>query len=219
MINIESNYFNYFNFCECIWCRQTDWPALHKLNGVDYWFEIPKNASSSIKHESEVRHHIRRNTDEYDQLNENEIFPLVVFSDPIQRFITLINDYFVEKNFHYPYGQQICNNLQDLSIEEVVDFVFSNMKLITSEQQSHHFYPQTFFIDTEKFHKFEIIFKENRQELIDRFDLNNKIWWNPTKNKIIGLEHFNEEQVNLIKTIYEEDYQFIEKYNDEKVKS
>ena len=89
-----------------------------------------------------------------------------------------------------------------------LEFIFKNLKNITSSEEVHHFYPQTFFVDQLKFKNFELV---SIQNVCERFGIDGRNWYNAS-NKNIKLDHFTEDQINLLKEIYSEDYKFIEKY-------
>jgi len=224
MIDRNSNFFKYFNYCNCYWCQENDWPVLWKIDDSHetfYWFEIPKNASSTIKdfygkNSSISFEHIRRN-ETYHQLNDS-IKPIVVYDDPIDRFITLVNDYFSCGNWHNIYGRYILadlglidvhdKDLEKFSPHEKLKIIFSNIKNLTDREQVHHFYPQKFFVDDLKFKDFELVYKKNINE---RFGINKSIWINKSKKHILK-EHLVPEQIKLLVDIYEEDYKFISKF-------
>ena len=115
-IDKNNKFFNHFNFCNCIWCQVYGLPVLNeiKLNeGKRYWFEVPKNASTSIKNSGiEIFRACKKDSYHpgklYDEI-DSDVVPLVVYNDPVKRFISLCNDYFSEGycNFHSNFGKKL----------------------------------------------------------------------------------------------------------------
>jgi len=237
-IDKDNKFFDHFNFCDCIWCQMYGVPILNEMHldeGKRYWFEIPKNASSSIKdaYKGKILRICSKNSyhpgNLYHEVSDNEI-PIVVYMDPIERFITLFNDYFsVENsNTHSRYGEHIFEQLgyfqmteedkqnlrpgeksETIPPEKRVEIIFDNFKSIESIHTCHHFYPQTFFVDQKKFKHFELV---ERKDVTDRFKIYGSVNWIGASTKSVRKEHFTEKQLNLVKEIYSEDYKFIEKH-------
>ena len=236
-IDKNNKFFDYFNFCDCVWCQLYGLPILNEIHldeGKRYWFEITKNASSSIKDAYEGKIFRICSKDSYHPGNlyhevRNDEIPIVVYSDPIDRFITLLNDYFSVMNFnsHSRFGEDIFKQLdyfqmteedkynllpgeknEIISPEKRVEIIFDNFKSIKSIHSCHHFYPQTFFIDQKKFKHFELV---ERKDVSDRFKINGKKWIG-SSTKSIQKDHFTEKQLDLVKKIYSEDYKFINKH-------
>jgi hypothetical protein len=225
-IDKNNKFFNHFNFCNCKWCQLYGLPVLNEIElneGKRYWFEVPKNASTSIKNSGiKIFRSCKKDSYHpgklYDEI-DSDVVPLVVYNDPVKRFISLCNDYFSEKhyNFHSNFGKKLFLEWKLLSDEQSIEiftsiqkleFIFKNFKNITSSEEVHHFYPQTFFVDQLKFKNFELV---SIQNVCERFGIDGRNWYNSSK-KNIKLDHFTEDQINLLKEIYSEDYKFIEKY-------
>ncbi len=236
-IDKNNKFFDHFNFCDCIWCQMYGVPILNEIHldeGKRYWFEIPKNASSSIKdaYQGKIFRICSKDSyhpgNLYHEVSDNEI-PIVVYTDPIERFITLFNDYFSVMNFntHSKYGEHIFEQLgyfnsfekdksnlrpglinETIPPEKRLEIIFNNFKLIESIHSCHHFYPQTFFVDQKKFKNFELV---KRKDVTDRFKIHGMNWVGAS-TKSVRKEHFTEKQLNFIKEIYSEDYKFIEKH-------
>ena len=83
--------YNTFRECECEWCERYPFPRLYSLGDGQHWFEIPKNGSTSIK-----EHFPERKLIEGTPITK----PIVVIVDPVDRFVSLLNDYFVIPNYH-----------------------------------------------------------------------------------------------------------------------
>lgn len=196
-----------FNSCNCFWCQKLQFPLLYNLDGERNWFEVPRSCSVTIKETFPDRRQIMRNTDDYDELRGK---PIVVFSDPVERFVSCINGYLVEKQRYYHYGEDIFASFGvDLKVctkEEKVEHFFKNLHKISSSHQLHHFHPQAWFVDMDKFKKFTIV---KKHDVSKTFKVKHKL--NQTK-KEIGISDFSDEQIAFIKRVYQEDYDFYEKY-------
>jgi hypothetical protein len=134
----------------------------------------------------------------------------MIFTDPIDRFISLINVYLTEGQRYSDYGKDIFStfgkDISTLSKQEKINLFFTNLNKITSLQQVHHFHPQCRFVDTINFEEFSVI---KREDVNDFFSTKEK--YNVTK-KDITVEDFSEEQIDFIKHAYASDYAFFEKY-------
>ena len=130
-------------------------PRLWNLDGNNFWFEIPKNGSASIKGHF---------TDKQLVTGRKDVRPVVVIDDPVDRFVSLLNDYFVVPNYHNIWGNDILASIGltlDDSKEDILRGIMNNLDKITSHQQVHHWYPQTHFIDEKQYSDFEIISKKD----------------------------------------------------------
>jgi len=75
--------------CKCMWCHQVKWPYLQKLDENSYWFEIPKNACTAVKN------HFKLEPVPKEKYNElKDIVPIVIVRDPIERFVSNLDNYF-----------------------------------------------------------------------------------------------------------------------------
>ena len=200
-----------FNDCKCYWCQKLQFPLMYDLDGEKSWFEVPRSCSVTVKESFPDRKQVMRNTRKYRETVETEK-PIVIFTDPLERFISLINVYLVDKQRYHGYGKDIfstfAKNLDDCTKEEKIDLFFRNVHKINSNHQVHHFHPQCRFVDTENFEDFTIVKKEDVNEF---FGIDKKL--NETK-KEITLEDLSEEQIEFVKRAYKSDYDFIEKYGD-----
>jgi len=207
--NIEDDF--KFNSCNCFWCQKLKFPLLYNLDGEKNWFEVPRSCSVTIKETFPERKQIFRDTDEYDDLRGS---PIVVFSDPVDRFLSCINGYLVEKQRYYAYGEDIFASfgvdLKTCTTEEKVEHFFKNLHKIASSHQLHHFHPQAWFVDMEKFKRFTIV---KKQDVSKTFNVTHKL--NQTKKEITE-KHFSAEQISFIKRLYKVDYDFFDKYYVEK---
>ena len=103
-----------------------------------------------------------RDTDDYDELRGK---PIMVFSDPVERFESCINAYLVEKQRYYHYGEDMFASfgvdLKTCTKQEKIDYFFANFNKISSHHQLHHFHPQAWFVDQNKFKKFTVVDKHD----------------------------------------------------------
>ena len=209
-VDINSTYA--FNDCNCYWCQKLEWPLMYDLenNHEKLWFEVPRSCSVTIKESFPKRIQVMRETRLYNTLLEEGKKPIMIFTDPIDRFISLINVYLTEKQRYYDYGKDIFasfdKDLTLLSKEEKIDLFFRNLNKITGGHQVHHFHPQCRFVDTENFDEFEVV---KREDVNDYFDID--VAHNVT-NKEITADDFSEEQIEFIKRAYASDYAFFKKY-------
>lgn len=225
-IDKSDRFFDDFNFCDCRWCKKYGLPILnhiHLESQSRYWFEVPKNASTSIKTAFKPERVCATNSYHSGKLYhelDDDIIPLVVYNDPIKRFISLCNDYFSRRwnNPHSQYGKNIFlrigalkqnQEIESILPQERVKIIFDNFKEITSSEDVHHFYPQAFFVDQKKFKKFELI---PIKDVYSKFSMEGKTWYNKSTPSI-QIEHFTDEQIDKLKLIYSVDYNFIEKYS------
>jgi hypothetical protein len=206
-VNIEEDYS--FNNCKCYWCEKLKFPLLYDLDGDKSWFEVPRSCSVTIKESFPARQQVFRNTKKYIGMVDTET-PIVVFTDPLERFISLINVYLTDKQRYIGYGKDLFStfgkNLDECTKEEKIDLFFKNLNKINSNHQVHHFHPQSKFVDTENFADLTVIKREDVNEF---FGITQKL--NETR-KDITLADLSEEQIEFVKRIYQSDYEFIEKY-------
>lgn len=209
-VDINSTYA--FNDCNCYWCQKLEWPLMYDLenNHEKLWFEVPRSCSVTIKESFPKRIQVMRGTRLYNTLLEEGKKPIMIFTDPIDRFISLINVYLTEKQRYYDYGKDIFasfdKDLTLLSKEEKIDLFFRNLNKITGGHQVHHFHPQCRFVDTENFDEFTVV---KREDVNDFFDID--VAHNVT-NKEITADDFSEEQIEFIKRAYASDYAFFKTY-------
>lgn len=195
-----------FNACGCHWCEKLQWPLLYNLDGEQYWFEIPRSCSVTVKETFPDRKQIFRNDPEYKDAEE----PIVIYTDPLVRFISCINAYITPHQRYYAYGQDIYQSfgrdLNVLSKQQKIDLFFENIDKITSKHQVHHFHPQTKFIDMEAFNAFEVLEREDVSYFFGVYKIHNET------RKDITIHDLSNEQVTLIKNFYQSDYDFFKKY-------
>lgn len=198
-----------FNSCDCFWCQKLQFPLMYNLDGERNWFEVPRSCSVTIKESFPDRKQIFRDTDEYDEARGK---PIVVYSDPVERFVSCINGYLVEKQRYYHYGEDIFASfgrvLSECTKQEKIDLFFANLHKISSSHQLHHFHPQAWFVDLKKFKKFTVV---KKHDVSETFNVTHKL--NQTKKEILEKD-FSDEQIAFIKKLYAVDYTFFEKYGD-----
>jgi hypothetical protein len=205
-----------FNNCKCYWCQKLEWPLMYDLeydsgnDGDKLWFEVPRSCSVTIKESFPARRQILRETKVYEKYIAEKKIPIMIFTDPIDRFISLINVYLTDKQRYSGYGKDIFDsfgkNIDELSKEEKIDLFFAHLNKINSSHQVHHFHPQCRFVDTVNFENINVV---RREDVNDFFGITEK--HNVTK-KDITIEDFSQEQIEFIKRAYASDYEFYEKY-------
>jgi hypothetical protein len=216
-VKLNQNYT--FNACKCYWCEKLNWPLMYDLedNNEKLWFEVPRSCSVSVKENFPLRKQVLRGTRLYNKFIEEKKKPIVIFTDPIDRFVSSINAYLTDHQRFSDYGKDIFStfnkDISTLSKQEKINLFFANLNKITSLQQVHHFHPQCRFVDTANFEEFSIVKREDFNEF---FDVTEK--HNVTKKDIIA-EDFSQEQIDFIKRAYASDYAFLEKYGVKDVKS
>jgi hypothetical protein len=185
-------------------------------NNEKLWFEVPRSCSVTIKESFPLRRQVMRGTKLYKRMVEEKKKPIMIFTDPIDRFISLINVYLVDKQRYTDYGKDIfttfAKDITALSKQEKIDLFFANLNKITSLHQVHHFHPQCRFVDTESFENIEVV---KREDVNKYFGISEH--HNVTKKEITK-EDFTEEQIDFIKRAYASDYAFFEKYGKVKNK-
>jgi hypothetical protein len=185
--------------------------------GEKLWFEVPRSCSVTIKESFPLRKQVLRGTRLYNKFIEEKKKPIMIFTDPIDRFISLINVYLTEGQRYSDYGKDIFStfnkDITTLSKQEKINLFFTNLNKITSLQQVHHFHPQCRFVDIANFPEFTVV---KREDVNQFFGIDQK--HNVTK-KDITAEDFTEEQINFIKHAYASDYAFFEKYGVKDVKA
>jgi len=149
-------------------------------------------------------------------LVEEKKKPIMIFTDPIDRFISLINVYLADKQRYSDYGKDIfstfAKDLSALSKKEKIDLFFANLNKITSLHQVHHFHPQCRFVDTENFKDIEVVKREDVNKFFNISEHHN------VTNKEITKDDFTPEQVEFIKRAYASDYAFLKQYGKSKSK-
>ena len=198
---------NIFQKCCCAYCEKYQFPALWELSDGVLWFEIPKNGSSTMK----TNHNITfwnerrpiRNLESY----KNSV-PCVIFRDPVDRFLSLFVHYFMETERRFGKGNAFCKrldmNIKNMSVDIRLDFLINNLKELTTDEEVHHFYPQTCFIDTNHFDKFNVI---NINDLSETFGF-------PTNTRTRKVVQLSGEQEQYIKQTYADDYNFFKQHGD-----
>jgi len=216
-VDINSTYS--FNDCACYWCETLDWPLMYDLedNNEKLWFEVPRSCSVTIKESFPLRKQVLRHTRLYKRFIEEKKKPIMIFTDPIDRFISLINVYITPGQRYWDYGKDIFSSfgkdLQVLGKEEKIELFFRNLNKITSGHQVHHFHPQCRFVDTANFENFEVVKRED----VDKFFGTEK--HHNVTNKEITKEDLTATQIEFVKRAYASDYAFYEKYGNAKAKN
>jgi len=198
--------------CVCHWCNKVQWPLLHKIGEKSCWFEIPKNACTTIKNtlgEKWV------DKEEYKRIEAEGIKPIVVYRDPLERFVSNLDNYFNGKSKRTPFGISwfrdiLQKDMMSFSPKERVDIIFENLDCLWAISQHHHFYLQKDFIDTTYFHELRVIpiNEVNKWLGIKKYD-------NKSTNTIT-MDMLSEEQKNKVRELYVEDYNFFKAHKVQK---
>ena len=195
-----------FNECECFWCKKLQWPLLYDLDSKRTWFEIPRSCSVTIKEAHPDRKQVFRDQPEYSKAKE----PVVVFTEPVERFLSCMNAYITKGQRYYNYGKDIFSsfavNLDECTKEQKISYFFKHLNKIGSAHQVHHFHPQVKFIDTENFKKFTVINKHEVGKFFDNAEHLN------TTVKEVEQKDLSKDQIDFIRWIYRHDYEFYENY-------
>ena len=158
-----------------------------------------------------------RYTKMYKRLAEEKKKPIMIFTDPVDRFISLINVYITDKQRYSDYGKDVFStfgkDISTLNKKDKIDYFFSHLNKITSNHQVHHFHPQCRFVDTDSFEEIEVVRREDVNEF---FGIDKK--YNVT-DKEITVEDLTEEQIDFVKRAYASDYAFFEKYGVKNAKA
>lgn len=202
--------------CRCYHCDRIKWPLLYKLyeDPTDYrcWFEIPRSGSVTIKESHPERKHILRSDPVYQDLVKN-YKPHVIFSDPIGRFISTVNTYFVEGGRYWSYGQNAFKHNCGIDIgfksfEERWHLFFNNLDVLHSGHQPHHFHNQSLYVDTKNFSEFQFGWKRDICSIFNTQKHDNKTKYEITQDM------FTSKQIDWLKDYYRQDYEFIEKHGN-----
>ena len=195
---------NLFQKCNCIYCKEhKGFPILWKLSDGNLWFEIPKNGSASIKQTHKNRTHITNFTD------YNDAIPYVILRDPIDRFLSLFKHYFLKEGRRFTRSVSFCKKLNEnvdlMNIQTRLNFMIDNLDKLATEEEVHHFYPQTHFINSTNFNNFN---------LIDIKDLSKTLNIPVSNHTAADINiHLDNKQLQYINDIYKNDYKFFDKHN------
>ncbi|KKL05016.1 hypothetical protein LCGC14_2610280 [marine sediment metagenome] len=210
-----------FQNCNCVYCTHYNgFPILWRLSRGAIWFEIPKNGSSSIKQKYNLawtsrnppRNILRsklRPIEDF-KLYEN-IKPYVVLRDPIDRFVSLFNHYFLNGGKRFHHGTTFCRKLnKDINTMDInarLNFLIDNLSELSTEEEVHHFYSQTHFIDTKSFNDFTLI---RLKELSKTLDV--PIIGHTPVTDVCDIQ-LSDKQEQYIKNVYKNDYKFFDTFN------
>lgn len=193
--------------CKCNYCTKNGWPLLWVLPNGDNWFEIPKNGSWTIKSTFNRKlKRFRKHQGYPDSLKEKPT--LIVWRDPIERFESLFKHYMIKQGIRYKltekYFQRQGIDLAKIPVNDRLKLMMDHIEHFSSLEEVHHFYPQTYFIDQNKFANYKILPLE---ELSVYLKVPVK---NATKSdySLILPDNFEKE----VREYYSEDYAFYEKH-------
>lgn len=194
--------------CYCSYCKKTGgFPLLWRLTKYHdrLWYEVPKNGSMTIKKT------FRPIRIPYENIlpeeHEKNLRPIMIYRDPVERFVSLFKHYFTEKGSRFKEGTGFLDKMgfdRRDDLKETFQFVLDNLDEIGDKEEIHHFYPQTRFVELDRFENFHWI----RMDKLSR-----------TLN--VGIEHhtefdgdiiLSEFQLDTLKNVvYAEDYEMFEK--------
>lgn len=207
--------------CRCWHCDQNKWPLLYKLSEHEdnYWFEIPRSGSVTIKElfngkhgRGDRGHAIQRSDPRYPEIVRTAK-PIVIFTDPIERFLSTVNAYLVETERYWSYGNHAFlhhlngTNLATFDYETRWHLFFENMDVIRDIHQVHHFHDQCSFVDTKNFQEFQFVWKKDIGKFFQTEEVMNKT------NYKITREMITPHQEEWLKNYYKKDYIFIDKHS------
>lgn len=198
-----------FQDCHCRWCDSFKPPYLHKVNNV-YWFEIPKNACTSIKDHYGFRETKKFGVprSKWKSLAESGVCPVVVWRDPIDRFVSLLNHYLYAEGIggRFSLGENLFHpeDFRNIPPKARIDGLFDRLDKLSTEHEVHHWYPQSFFVDTKVFKEFLLIPMKN---VTAAFKL--RATRSNVSPSVISRKDLSEAQIKIVKDLYKSDYEFL----------
>lgn len=187
--------------CECAFCISSPMPNIYHCNKKLFWVDVPRNASSSMK-----------DTYNWQPITHNEITrygvmrPIVIYRDPVQRFVSTIDHYFNGAVGRSAYGRDyfqdvLGKDMLQLTPQQRVNLIFESLSELHKISQRHHFFEQVNYLATDYFSEYVMIPLAEASKILNIAVSHRSV-------KIIGLDHFSTAQVKLVKDIYSADYEF-----------
>lgn len=187
--------------CDCTQCQIDPFPVIYHINQEQYWTMIPRNGSSSMRstyawlvvpHDKIVNHGV--------------VKPIVIYRDPVDRFVSLLDHYFNGAVGRSVYGRdwmlEVANkDLLSLDPVQRVATVFENLDQLWRISQRHHFYEQTKYIATDYFDEYTMVPLSEASKILHIPKTHESI-------KIINISCLTKDHINLIHDIYKNDYEF-----------
>jgi len=196
-----------FKQCECYPCKvYPKWPVLWSIGKNRKWYEIPKNGSFTIKQTyfgtvdpgPEIKY--------WNNPPEHNDTIIVVWRDPIDRFKSMFMHYFLEEGLRFDcmlnFFSERDVDLGKQCIPKRIELALSHLMEFGTNEECHHFYPQTWFINQTHIHKMQII------EVSELTTLMNVPVDNSTPKDREHLINFTKQQQEFIMDVYKEDYDF-----------
>ena len=198
-----------FQECDCEFCskglQKVIFPIF--LNGhVEYWLDIPKNASTSIKYKFKLEGLPPLHREIYPVMAANGTKPYAIWRDPMERFVSLLNHYLTRSG---PYGRfnrgqklfaSMGLDIEGIPIQQRVHILMNNLEKLTGFHFVHHWFPQTYWLP-EEFTKFNWVAMEDVTEV---FGIGNT---NPGSGKITE-DMLSEYHREFIHEIYQDDFEY-----------
>ena len=198
-----------FQKCSCEYCTHNGgFPILWGLSTGAIWFEIPKNGSSAIKREYSIDW--RTGTKPIKDFGPyRNTIPYVILREPTDRFISLFKHYFLDEGQRVHKGTAFCEksnkDINTMDTNTRLEFLIDSLSELSTDEQVHHFYPQTYCIDAKSFDGLKLVKLEDLSKTLNV----------PNYGHIAATDAYdiqlNNEQERYIKTIYEDDYGLYDK--------
>lgn len=196
-----------FQECDCWFCAHGYQKVIHTFekDGVrEFWVDIPKNASASIK----ARWELGEKPSIFPKAlyKELDCAPLAVYRDPMDRFVSLLNHYLTPSGSYGRFKKgtaalaDIGVNINEVELPERISLFMGCLSKLTGFHQVHHFYPQTFWLP-EEFEKFTWIPMNKVSEVFDALNTT------PGSGKITK-DMLTETQKHFILNEYKDDYDY-----------
>jgi hypothetical protein len=199
-----------FQPCDCFHCRRGAQQVIFPIvlnNTVEYWLDIPKNASTSIKVKFDLDGKPSVPKEYYSMFAASGIKPYAVYRDPMVRFASLLQHYLTRSGPYgrYNRGEKFFWNhmnlkIEELSIEERMEIMFDNLTKLNGFYYVHHWFPQTYWLPKE-FQEYKWVAMEDVQKV---FDIGNT---NPGSGKITT-DMLTKRMKDFVAIEYRNDYEY-----------
>ena len=147
-----------FQNCDCEFCSKGLQRVIFPIyfNGhVNYWLDIPKNASTSIKYKFKLEGLPPLNKEIYPVMAANGTKIYAIWREPMERFVSLLNHYLTRSG---PYGRfnrgqkffaSMGIDIEKVPLEQRVRIMMLHLEELTGFHFVHHWYPQTYWLPEE----------------------------------------------------------------------
>lgn len=221
--------------CGCYYCELSPLPNVYRCNSRLFWIDIPRCGSSSMKgtftwkfvnfvnelpdnpHEGdlyctvnadppEISHINDRGLWVVNDLNASKIKPIVIYRNPVDRFIGLIDHYFNGMDGRCEYGTDWFRDILGLTVQDIdpidrVQLVMENLDKLHLVGQKHHFYLQRRYLENCFFEEFTYISLNQLSNLLPVDHQHPSI-------SVITKDMFTLEHKKHIEEIYYQDYEY-----------